>query len=66
MTASQEGHVEVVDSLLRHGATVDLQCKVSLTPVQSSLTFNLSLEKHLSRVSLCCLVCLILETLLLT
>ena len=28
MSASQEGHVEVVDKLLRHGATVDLQDKV--------------------------------------
>ena len=26
--ASQEGHVEVVDKLLQHGATVDLQDKV--------------------------------------
>ena len=25
MVASQEGHVEVVDKLLQHGATVDLQ-----------------------------------------
>ena len=28
MAASQEGHVEVVDKLLQHGATVDLQHKV--------------------------------------
>ena len=28
MVASQNGHVEVVDKLLRHGATVDLQTKV--------------------------------------
>ena len=26
--ASQEGHLEVVDKLLQHGATVDLQNKV--------------------------------------
>ena len=26
--ASQEGHVEVVDKLLQHGATVDLEKKV--------------------------------------
>ena len=28
MAASQHGHVEVVDKLLQHGATVDLQKKV--------------------------------------
>ena len=28
MPASQEGHVEVVDRLLQHGARVDLQDKV--------------------------------------
>ena len=28
--ASQNGHVEVVDKLLQHGATVDLVSKVSL------------------------------------
>ena len=28
MAASQNGHVEVVDNLLEHGATVDLQDKV--------------------------------------
>ena len=28
MSASQEGHVEVVDKLLQHGARVDLQDKV--------------------------------------
>ena len=29
MEASQSGHVEVVDTLLRHGARVDLQDNVS-------------------------------------
>ena len=29
MAASVNGHVEVVDKLLQHGATVDLQDKVS-------------------------------------
>ena len=29
MAASLEGHVEVVDKLLQHGATVDLHDKVS-------------------------------------
>ena len=28
MAASVNGHVEVVDKLLQHGATVDLQSKV--------------------------------------
>ena len=30
MAASVDGHVEVVDKLLQHGATVDLVSKVSL------------------------------------
>ena len=30
MWASQEGHVEVVDRLLQHGARVDLQNEVKL------------------------------------
>ena len=29
MYSSHNGHVEVVDKLLQHGATVDLQAKVS-------------------------------------
>ena len=32
MVASQNGHVEVVDKLLQHGATVDLQAQVIITP----------------------------------
>ena len=32
MLASQNGHVEVVDKLLQHGATVDLKNKVITTP----------------------------------
>ena len=30
MVASRDGHVEVVDKLLQHGATVDLQAQVSI------------------------------------
>ena len=30
MIASEDGHVEVADKLLQHGATVDLQDKVSI------------------------------------
>ena len=32
MLASQNGHVEVVDKLLQHGATVDLQAQVIIAP----------------------------------
>ena len=32
MLASENGHVEVVDKLLQHGATVDLQVQVIITP----------------------------------
>ena len=34
MAASQNGHVEVVDKLLQHGATVDLQHSVITTHTQ--------------------------------
>ena len=33
--ASQNGHVEVVDKLLQHGATVDLQHNVNIPVVMS-------------------------------
>ena len=33
MVASRDGHVEVVDKLLQHGATVDLKEKVITTPI---------------------------------
>ena len=33
MMASQNGHVEVVDKLLQHGATVDLKDQVITTPI---------------------------------
>ena len=33
MWASENGHVEVVDKLLQHGATVDLQYQVITTPI---------------------------------
>ena len=39
MMASQNGHVEVVDKLLQHGANVDLQTKVLL-----KFTFQLTLH----------------------
>ena len=32
MVASLNGHVEVVDKLLQHGATLDLQAQVIITP----------------------------------
>ena len=31
MLASQEGHVEIFDRLIQHGATVDLQSEVNYT-----------------------------------
>ena len=33
MLASQNGHVEVVDKLLQHGATVDLKDQVIITSI---------------------------------
>ena len=33
MWASHNGHVEVVDKLLQHGATVDLKDQVITTPI---------------------------------
>ena len=33
MVASLNGHVEVVDKLLQHGATVDLKDQVITTPI---------------------------------
>ena len=33
MVASHNGHVEVVDKLVQHGATVDLQTKVCVVPL---------------------------------
>ena len=33
MLASHNGHVEVVDKLVQHGATVDLQTKVCVVPL---------------------------------
>ena len=37
MIASETGHVEVVDKLLVHGATADLQTKVRFSSVNSAL-----------------------------
>ena len=42
MAASQNGHVEVVDKLLQHGADLDLQKKVLLKfPFQLTLHMDL-------------------------
>ena len=44
MTASQNGHVEVVNTLLEHGASVDLQGKVNSCGFMLSCNFfNLEL-----------------------
>ena len=42
MMASKEGHVEVVDRLLLHGASVDLQIKVTSCAPMHSKYFLLS------------------------
>ena len=44
MVASRYGHVEVVDKLLQHGATVDLQTKVA----KSIMLTGWDLQKHVS------------------
>ena len=40
MVASRNGHVEVVDKLLQHGAKVDLQREVSRIVVHLVVTYN--------------------------
>ena len=40
MVASQEGHVEVVDTLLQHGARPDLQKEVYTSCKPSTCSFN--------------------------
>ena len=40
MFASQNGHVEVVDKLLQHGATVDLQNVVHYNTPQMLVSHN--------------------------
>ena len=43
MLASQNGHVEVVDKLLQHGAKADLQKKVS----RNNVAYWLQLPHHI-------------------
>ena len=43
MTASQNGHVEVVNTLLEHGASVDLKEEVHLFAVMYNKYFLLCL-----------------------
>ena len=38
MLASHNGHVEVVDKLVQHGATVNLQTKVCVVPLTHKIT----------------------------
>ena len=40
MAASRYGHVEVVDKLLQHGVTVDLESKVRSLQVEKSFLQN--------------------------
>ena len=50
MLASQNGHVEVVDKLLQHGATVDLQKVVHYNTPQMLVSHNRELTKKPSIV----------------
>ena len=43
MVASQNGHVEVVDKLLQHGATVDLQDNVCNATIHNKINYALFL-----------------------
>ena len=50
MFASQEGHVEVVDKLLQHGATVDLQEEVHTLYVWYAMQANTCAKLNLRTV----------------
>ena len=51
MEASQNGHTEVVDTLLQHGASVDLQKEVNLLAIMYNRCFLLCLSS--CNTSLC-------------
>ena len=58
MLASMNGHVEVVDKLLQHGATVDLQKVVHYNTPQMLVSHNGELtEKAFKYLSLFYLLC---------
>ena len=46
MAASRNGHVEVVDKLLQHGATVDLKKEVITTLCMHLCSATCKNEKH--------------------
>ena len=46
MTASQEGHVEVVDTLLLRGASADLQTKVTSCAPMCNKCVQINLYKN--------------------
>ena len=59
MSASQNGHVEVVDKLLQHGATVDLQKVVHYNTPQMLVSHNRELtEKAFKYFLLFYLLCM--------
>ena len=46
MAASQNGHVEVVDKLLQHGATVDLKNVVHYNTPQMLVSHNMRVNRE--------------------
>ena len=50
MAASQEGHVAVVDKLLQHGATVDMQTEVHTLYVHNAMQANTCAKRNLRTV----------------
>ena len=50
MYASENGHVEVVDKLLQHGATVDLQKEVHTLYVHNAMQANTCAKRNLRTV----------------
>ena len=61
MSASQNGHVEVVDKLLQHGARVDLQAEVCFTFQSSSYILYIR-KTMLSKRDFCILVRIHMES----
>ena len=69
MVASQNGHVEVVDKLLQHGANLDLQEKVLLkfrskhVITSTHYTVSICIDCHIqyqgfsTLISPCCYIC---------
>ena len=63
--ASHNGHVEVVDKLLQHGATVDLQTKVCVVPPRKNTVKQyfsrgntIDLQENVNNFNMYCHVCI--------